>query len=101
MSTAVVTGAGSGIGRACARALGSRGLHVVAVGRRRAPLEETVAEIGSAEAVTADISRDEGIAAVAAAVADRRVAAVVHAAGRESLTPLERTTRAELESVSR
>ncbi|MEU5217815.1 SDR family oxidoreductase [Streptomyces sp. NPDC020807] len=37
----VVTGAGTGIGRATARAFASRGAAVVAVGRRSAPLRET------------------------------------------------------------
>jgi len=40
-SVAVVTGAGSGIGRAVAIALAQRGLRVLAIGRRRAALEET------------------------------------------------------------
>ncbi|MET8567638.1 SDR family oxidoreductase [Streptomyces sp. NPDC004783] len=37
----VVTGAGTGIGRATARAFAAEGAHVVAIGRRRRPLEET------------------------------------------------------------
>src|SRR6516164_2704775 len=40
---AVVTGAGSGIGRAATLALGSAGYSLVLAGRRRAPLEETAA----------------------------------------------------------
>ena len=40
-SVAVVTGAGSGIGRAAAVALAKRGFHVVLAGRRRPMLEET------------------------------------------------------------
>jgi NAD(P)-dependent dehydrogenase (short-subunit alcohol dehydrogenase family) len=38
---AVVTGAGSGVGRACAQALVAAGWHVGIVGRRRDALEET------------------------------------------------------------
>ncbi|MFF1649946.1 SDR family oxidoreductase [Streptomyces sp. NPDC058240] len=41
--TAVVTGAGSGIGRACALGLLADGWTVVLVGRRKEPLEETAA----------------------------------------------------------
>ncbi|MGW2744871.1 SDR family NAD(P)-dependent oxidoreductase [Streptomyces sp. NPDC001450] len=71
--TALVTGAGSGIGRAVALAFAAEGAHVVAAGRRRDPLEETVRLIeeqgGKALAVTADVSRsDDAEALVRAAV---------------------------------
>ncbi|MBI2760665.1 MAG: SDR family NAD(P)-dependent oxidoreductase [Chloroflexi bacterium] len=45
---AIVTGAGTGIGRATAVAFASRGARVVLVGRRRASLEETAATIVAA-----------------------------------------------------
>jgi NAD(P)-dependent dehydrogenase (short-subunit alcohol dehydrogenase family) len=44
----LVTGATSGIGRACARALGREGARVLAVGRRRERLEALQAELRSA-----------------------------------------------------
>ncbi|MFI2635379.1 SDR family NAD(P)-dependent oxidoreductase [Streptomyces collinus] len=71
--TALVTGAGSGIGRTIARALAAEGANVVVVGRRREPLEETAVSIeaagGKALAVTADVARAADVeAAVAAAV---------------------------------
>ena len=66
----LVTGASSGIGRACARAIAAAGGGVVAAGRRRERLDEVVAAIardgGRAVAVTGD-TRDE--AAVASWVA--------------------------------
>jgi NAD(P)-dependent dehydrogenase (short-subunit alcohol dehydrogenase family) len=56
---ALVTGAGTGIGRATALALAGAGASVAACGRRRQPLDETVAAIeaagGSAWATTADL----------------------------------------------
>jgi NAD(P)-dependent dehydrogenase (short-subunit alcohol dehydrogenase family) len=46
---AVITGAGSGIGRACAVALLGAGFSVVLAGRRREALEETAREAGAAK----------------------------------------------------
>jgi NAD(P)-dependent dehydrogenase (short-subunit alcohol dehydrogenase family) len=60
----LVTGASSGIGRATAKALGAEGARVVAAGRRRARLDETVVAIraagGEALAVEGDV-RDEAV----------------------------------------
>jgi NAD(P)-dependent dehydrogenase (short-subunit alcohol dehydrogenase family) len=68
--TAIVTGAGTGIGRATAQLLAERGARVVAAGLQPERLGETVAEItaagGEAIAVDADVSEPEAIEAVAA-----------------------------------
>lgn len=59
---AVVTGAGSGIGRACALALAREGSQVALVGRRRNRLEEVARHIGgSAFAIEADVSKKNEI----------------------------------------
>jgi 2-hydroxycyclohexanecarboxyl-CoA dehydrogenase len=75
--TAIVTGAGQGIGRAVARCLGQRGAHVVISGRTRAKLDSVVAEIrasgGEAVAVLGDVA-DRG-------TADATVAAAIEAFG--------------------
>jgi NAD(P)-dependent dehydrogenase (short-subunit alcohol dehydrogenase family) len=70
----LVTGASSGIGRACARALGREGARVVAAGRRRDRLDEVVSSVrgdgGEAVAVTGDVREDATCSAwVADAVA--------------------------------
>ncbi len=62
---AIVTGAGSGIGRACAAALAREGARVVLVGRRKERLEETARAMGnSAFVVAADVSKKDEIARV-------------------------------------
>lgn len=58
--TALVTGGGSGIGRACAVALASSGFHVIVTGRRIEALEETCALIeGAADAIACDVTQPE------------------------------------------
>lgn len=62
----LVTGAGSGVGRAIARGFAREGATVVAAGRRRDPLDETVtaieAEGGRAAALPADVTDSAGMA---------------------------------------
>ena len=57
---AVVTGAGTGIGKASALALLADGYSVALAGRRAAPLEETVAEAGDDGERTIVVSTDVG-----------------------------------------
>jgi NAD(P)-dependent dehydrogenase (short-subunit alcohol dehydrogenase family) len=96
---AVVTGAGSGVGRAAAQALAGRGLEVVCVGRRLAPLRETVELIGGGQAVSADVATEEGVASVSAAVGTNAVATVVHAAGLEGLVTIADTDRPTFDAL--
>jgi len=64
---AVVTGAGSGIGRACALALALEGAQVALVGRRRNRLEEVARYVGdSAFVIEADVSKKNDIDRVVA-----------------------------------
>ncbi len=59
---AIITGAGSGIGRACAIALAREGARVALAGRRAERLAEVAHEIGErALAVPCDVSRQEDI----------------------------------------
>jgi NAD(P)-dependent dehydrogenase (short-subunit alcohol dehydrogenase family) len=69
---AVVTGAGSGIGRASALALAGAGFAVVLAGRRAEPLEQAAAEAGpEASAVVCDVRDADSVAALFAEVEDR------------------------------
>jgi NAD(P)-dependent dehydrogenase (short-subunit alcohol dehydrogenase family) len=65
---AMVTGAGSGIGRAVARRLAQDGFHVVLAGRRKEALQTTAAEIETAGqralAVATDIGRPAEVKAL-------------------------------------
>jgi NAD(P)-dependent dehydrogenase (short-subunit alcohol dehydrogenase family) len=66
---AVVTGAGSGVGRASAIALAGAGFAVVLAGRRLAPLEETAAEArDDALALTCDVRDPTSVDALFAEV---------------------------------
>ncbi len=66
---ALVTGGGSGIGRAIAQALAGAGADVVVLGRRPDPLTETVALLaeggGTAAVVVGDLTRLDGIPVLA------------------------------------
>jgi NAD(P)-dependent dehydrogenase (short-subunit alcohol dehydrogenase family) len=62
---ALVTGAGSGIGRAVAIALAGAGYHVAIAGRRAAPLEETAAAAGGGTLVIpTDVTDPQAVAAM-------------------------------------
>ncbi|CAN5490824.1 glucose 1-dehydrogenase [soil metagenome] len=81
----IITGAGTGVGRACVDRFTTEGARVVAVGRTRATLEESTSHAPSGQAIVhvADLSQDEAADSVVKAATDRfgRVDVLVHAAG--------------------
>jgi NADP-dependent 3-hydroxy acid dehydrogenase YdfG len=87
---AIVTGAGSGIGRAAALMLAAEGATVVAVGRRPAPLDALAAEIarrgGRADTLAADVGDPDQAGRLARAAVERhgRVDILVNNAGSSS-----------------
>ena len=60
---ALVTGGGTGLGRAIALELSRLGASVAVLGRRREPLEEAVAAMGRGVAVAADVRDPDAVAA--------------------------------------
>ena len=82
---AIVTGAGSGIGRAVARALIGANYSIAVAGRRMAPLEETLAGTGDTAsfAVPTDVTDERAVRVMFAAVSERfgRVDLVFNNAG--------------------
>jgi len=91
---AVVTGGGSGIGRALALELARRGLDVVIVGRRRERLDAVCRDGGERiSAVCADVAQASGREAVCHALNGRQVRCLVHnAAVLEPIGPLSGVT---------
>lgn len=95
--TAIVTGAGSGIGRACAQALVAEGWQVAFAGRRREPLDASIAqcvEAGAdprrAIAVPTDVGDPASVAALFDAVKARfaRLDLLFNNAGVSSMSAL-------------
>ena len=63
---AIITGAGSGVGRATAQALAKGGFALVLAGRRAEPLEETVRLVAPAQAIAVptDVSNPASVKAL-------------------------------------
>ena len=81
---ALVTGAGSGIGRACALRFADEGATVVCADLNEAPAADTAAAAGNgAFALSLDVASQESVDACVAAAADRAggIAIVLNAAG--------------------
>lgn len=103
---AIITGAGSGIGRAVAQNLAGRGWRLALVGRREDPLVETAALLVEG-AVCMTIAADVGIAEQALAMVDAvvgafgRLDALVNNAGYAPMLPIERNTPEVMDEVFR
>ncbi|HIY65478.1 MAG TPA: SDR family NAD(P)-dependent oxidoreductase [Candidatus Agrococcus pullicola] len=93
MSTSIViTGASSGIGRACAVAAADRGWRVLAVARREDRLRSLAEEIGC-ETLVADLTRAEDVSRLAIAASDFGADTLVNVAGgAKGLDPVETTS---------
>jgi citronellol/citronellal dehydrogenase len=105
--TAIVTGGGTGIGRATARELARTGARVAICGRRSEPLEETRAELEAAGrevvAMPCDVREPEQVEAFLDAVEDRLgpVDVLINNAGGQFAAALEDIALKGLRAVHR
>ncbi len=102
---ALVSGGGTGLGRASALELAALGARVVVCGRRPEPLEETVAlaQGGGVEAETCDIREEDQVEALVERTLERhgRIDLLLNNAGGQFLTPAEDITPKGFRTVIR
>jgi citronellol/citronellal dehydrogenase len=102
---AVVSGGGSGLGRATALELAALGARVVVCGRREEPLEETAAAAdgGRVEARVCDIREEDQVESFVDGVVERhgRIDVLVNNAGGQYMTPAEDITPKGFRTVIR
>ncbi|MFC4533049.1 SDR family NAD(P)-dependent oxidoreductase [Sphaerisporangium dianthi] len=91
--TVIVTGSGSGIGRAGALAFARAGAHVLGVGRRADALSDTAAQHSGIAVLAADITADGAPQMIVDAVIERwgRLDVLVNNAGATTMMPLAET----------
>src|SRR5919197_1368856 len=102
---AIITGGGTGIGRATALELTSLGATVVVAGRRVEPLEETVSLCtdGRCGAVVCDIREEDDVSALVDGVLQRhgKIDVLVNNAGGQYMSPAEDITPKGFRTVVR
>lgn len=101
--TAVVTGAGSGTGRAIALCLARAGFHPLLVGRTASKLHRVAREIaaagGGASVHAFDVTDDQAVTDFGAGLADETVDVLVNCAGDWLIAPMEDTSSEQLDHI--
>lgn len=99
---ALVTGGGSGLGKAITRALTACGATVIIAGRRQSVLDETAGEIGTkCHAQTLDLQDTDSLAEFESSLAERygAIDILVNNAGNSVKKPFEESNPDDLDSV--
>lgn len=94
---AVVTGASQGLGAAIARQLAESGAHVALVARNVEKLEAVCADLPGAGVHAADVTREDDVARIAAAIGDADI--LVNCAGTNLRKDVTDFTLAEFDGV--
>lgn len=89
---ALVTGGGTGIGAAIARALAAEGVTLTLMGRRREPLERVAGALPRAAALSCDVTYREEVERTFAVAAERKgpITILVNNAGAAASVPFQR-----------
>jgi citronellol/citronellal dehydrogenase len=102
---AIVSGGGSGLGRATALQLAACGAHVVVCGRREAPLQDTVEllPVGRGTAFACDIRDEDRVESLVDGILEEhgRVDLLVNNAGGQFMCPAEDITPKGFRTVMR
>lgn len=104
---ALITGGGTGIGRAAAVALATEGARVIVMGRRPDPLEETVEEVkingGAAIACPGDVTERTDLEKTRVLISNEwgRLDILVNNAGSAMFKPFARTTMDDFDYIYR
>lgn len=103
MKNAVITGAGSGLGRAIALHLAKEGYHVFLVGKTESKLTKVAEEIkavgGSSDVEAFDITENDKVKALATKLADRNLDVLVNCAGDWLIKTMDETTDTDLDHI--
>ncbi len=101
--TAVITGAGQGLGRAIALYFAQHDIHVILVGKTESKLQAVKAEIadlqGESTVYHLDVTDDTGVAAFAESLKDTTVDILVNCAGDWLIEYMENTSNDQLDHI--
>ncbi|QDI91271.1 SDR family oxidoreductase [Salicibibacter halophilus] len=99
--TALITGAGSGIGKETAIRLANEGANVILVGRTKEKLQKVAAEVPGSEIFPADMIKKEDVEKLAAFAEDRfeRLDVLINGVGGSSHSPIMDTSEEDWDAM--